>query len=144
MMSIFRADPGRKGPAYKIALFGQKIKAGFPSPADSYAEKRLDLNDLAVRNPAATFFLQVSGHSMAGAGILDGDYVVVDRSLSAKAGDIVVAELGGEFTLKRLDFEGGAAVLRAANPAYPDIRPAPEAELSLFGVVRGVFRSLKP
>ena len=128
----------------KIALFAQKIKAGFPSPADSYTEKSLDLNDLAIRNPAATFFLQVSGSSMLGAGIFDRDYLVVDRSLQAKAEDIVVAEINGDFTLKRLVFRLGRPVLQAENPEFPDIECADPSELRIFGVVRGVFRNLKP
>ncbi|MEY4132825.1 MAG: hypothetical protein RL592_883, partial [Verrucomicrobiota bacterium] len=81
-----------------LPLLGSRAVAGFPSPADDHMERRLDLNEHLVRNPISTFFLRVDGDSMSGAGILTGDLIVVDKSLSPRAGTIVVAEVGGEFT----------------------------------------------
>ena len=107
-------------------------------------ESRLDLNELAIKNPAATYILQVSGPSMRDAGILDGDYVVVDRSLAAHAGDIVIAEFGGEFTIKYLGREGGRPYLYPANPDFQAIHFAEGEELTIMGVVRAVVRNLKP
>jgi DNA polymerase V len=131
-------------PHHRIALFASPVKAGFASPAETYAEKRLDPVELLIRNPAATYLLQVSGQSMRDAGILHGDYVVVDRSLVPAMGDIVVAEIGGGFTLKFLDREGGRPCLRPANPEFPTIHCAAGEELAVVGVVRAVIRNLKP
>jgi len=127
----------------KLPLFDFVIKAGFPSPAESYSEKSLDLNDLAILHPEATYFLRASGDSMTGAGIFPGDYLVIDRSITPQTQDIVVAEIGGEFTLKRLGYEAGKPVLIPENPNYPTIRPKSGEELVIFGVVRGVYRNLK-
>ena len=124
-------------------LFLQKVKAGFPSPAEAYAERALNLHELAVANPAATVFCWASGDSMVEAAILSGDLLVVDKSLTPVAGDLVVATVEGEFTLKRLQFEHSRPVLVAANPNYPVIRPAEGQELLVFGVVRGIYRPLK-
>src|SRR5690606_22581593 len=84
----------------ELPLFVERVACGFPSPAQDYIEDRLDLNRLAVRHPSATYFVKVSGDSMIGAGIGDGDLLVVDRSLDAGHGDIVVAAVAGEFTVK--------------------------------------------
>ena len=85
-----------------LPLAGERVAAGFPSPADDYVEVGIDLNDQLIRHPTSTFFLRVSGESMLGAGIHDGDLLVVDRSLDPRPGRVVVAVLDGEFTLKRL------------------------------------------
>ena len=132
-----------QGHSVKVVLFETPIKAGFPSPADTYSETSLDLNELAIVHPEATFFLRVKGDSMTGAGVLSGDYLVVDRALTPKRDDLVVAELGGEFTLKRLGFEAGTPILIPENPNYPVIRPKEGEELVVFGVVRGIYRNLK-
>ena len=126
-----------------IALFESKVKAGFPSPAEAYSDRALNLHELAVVNPAATIFCWSSGDSMVDAAILPGDLLVVDKSLNPAAGDIVVATVGGEFTLKRLEFDHGRPILVPANPKYPVIRPAGDEELLIFGVVRGIYRSYK-
>lgn len=80
---------------------------------------------------------------MEGAGVFTGDLLVVDRSLSPCTGDLVVADLEGEFTLKRLEYDSGSPILVPANPKYPTLRPAPGQELTVFGVVRGIYRNLK-
>jgi DNA polymerase V len=104
-----------------------------PSPAQDYVEDRLDLNRLAVRHPSATYFIKVSGDSMIGAGIGDGDLLVVDRSLNAEHGDIVVASVAGEFTVKELQTR---PVLRLLphNARYQPITFQSEEELQIFGV----------
>ena len=98
-----------------LPLAGEKIAAGFPSPADDYIDIGIDLNEQLIRHPASTFFLRVSGDSMTGAGIHDGDLLVVDRSLDAKPGRIVIAILDGAFTLKRLQRRNGLLVLEFFN-----------------------------
>lgn len=143
MLSVFSGLPAVVGQPLPLPLFDARIKAGFPSPAESYTERSLDLNRLAVRNPAATYFLRVSGDSMEGAGILDGDLVVVDRSLHAMPGDVVIAEFGGEFTIKHLQYRRGRPVLVPANPRYPELVCPEGQELVIAGVVRGVFRELR-
>ncbi len=97
----------------------QRISAGFPSPADDWVERILDLNDLLVPHPVSTFFAQVEGDSMIDAGIHAGDILVVDKELEAAHGHIVIAVLNGSFTLKRLQVNGETRLLKAENPAYP-------------------------
>ncbi|PZD71044.1 LexA repressor [Acaryochloris thomasi RCC1774] len=121
-------------------LLGSLVPAGFPSPADQYIECNLDLNKLAIAHPSATFFMRVSGDSMVEAGIFDRDYLVVDRAVEATHGSIVIAELGGELTVKRLYKQGRVLELRPENSQYQPIRIHRESELEIWGVVRGVFR----
>ncbi|MDB5932271.1 MAG: lexA1 [Polaromonas sp.] len=98
------------------------VWAGFPSPAADFAVKRHDLNDLLITHPAATFFWRVRGTSMIEAGIDDGDMLVVNRALTPRPGDVVVAEVDGEFTVKYFCLKDGRVVsLRAANPTFPPI-----------------------
>ena len=119
------------------------VVAGFPSPAEQYLEPPLDLNELLVKRPAATFFVRVQGDSMIGAGINDGDLLVVDRSLRPASGDIIIASVDGDFTVKTLRLgdgewgtgNGGEIRLVAANPKYPDIVLKPGQELDYFGKV---------
>src|SRR5690606_1591437 len=112
------------------------LPAGFPSPAADFAAKPLDLNELLIAQADATFFWRVRGHSMSGAGILDGDILVVDRAVQARHGMVVVAALDGEFTVKRLYRQAHDTRLQAAHPDYPDICPKPGQELLIWGVVR--------
>ena len=119
------------------------VVAGFPSPAEQYLEPPLDLNELLVKRPAATFFVRVQGDSMIGAGINDGDLLVVDRSLRPASGDVIIASVDGDFTVKTLRLgdgewgtgNGGEIRLVAANPKYPDIVLKPGQELDYFGKV---------
>ena len=104
-----------------LPLAGERVAAGFPSPADDYVDVGIDLNDQLIRHPSSTFFPRVSGDSMTGAGIHDGDLLVVDRSLDPRPGRIVVAVLDGAFTLKRLMRGQRGLQLEAANPAYEPI-----------------------
>ncbi len=118
------------------------ISAGFPSPAEDYADRRLDINEYLVRNPVSTFFFSVQGDSMQGAEIFDGDILVVDRSISPVHGHIVVAFLNGERLVKRLYRRGGRTALVAENPAYPTLELHEGAELVIWGVVVGKFKRI--
>jgi len=109
----------------RLPLAASTVAAGFPSPADDYIDVGIDLNETLIRHPSSTFFLRVSGDSMVDAGIQHGDLLVVDRSLEARPGHIVVAVLDGAFTLKRLARHQGRLRLEAANSAYPPLGTAP-------------------
>ena len=103
-----------------IPLLSDSISAGFPSPADDYIEESIDLNEHLISNPFSTFFLRVKGDSMINAGIKDKDLIIVDKSLIAKPGNIVIAMIDGEFTIKRLSIKNDELYLKAENHNYPD------------------------
>jgi len=126
----------------KIPLFNCRVAAGFPSPADDYVEQTLDLNQLLVQKPAATFFVRAEGESMIGAGIHNNDILVVDRSLEASSGKIVICALNGELTVKRLAHHNGDLILQAENPDYPDIPIPAESDFMIWGVVTNVIHAL--
>jgi DNA polymerase V len=111
------------------------VPAGFPSPAQDYFDGRVDLNTHLLKDVNSTFIVRVSGDSMKNAGISHGDEVIVDRALTPAHGDVVVAVLDGELTLKRLWAHDGRIILKAENPKYPDIAVATLSELSIWGVV---------
>ena len=125
-----------------IPLFSDAISAGFPSPAQDYIEQTLDLNELCIKHPAATSFVRVEGDSMSGAGILPNDILVVDRSIQATQGDIVVASLYGEFTVKELVL-GANPYLLPHNPAYQPIIIPEGSDMEIFRVVTNVVRNLR-
>lgn len=127
----------------EIRLLSHRISAGFPSPAADYAEDGLDLNEFLVRNKTATYMFTVRGDSMIGAAIENGDKVVVDCSVAPAHGDIVVAVVNGEFTIKRLHKHQGQVELHPENPAYLPITFAEGSELQVWGVVVGVVRRYK-
>lgn len=120
-----------------------RVPAGFPSPADDYLEKTLSLNELLVRHPAATFMMRVEGDSMIGAGIHDGDILIVDRAIEAAHGSIVVALLNGEFMVKRLKLRGGRGFLASENPKYREVPIGETADFEVWGVVTNVIHALK-
>ena len=128
--------------ALPLPLYTSRIAAGFPSPADDHLEAPLDLNEHLVKHPAATFVVRVDGDSMTGAGISDGDILVVDRSEEPVPGKIVVAVLDGELTVKRLVRKDGQIFLAPENPRYRPIAVAAEQDLHVWGVVSGVVRRL--
>ena len=111
------------------------VVAGFPSPAEQYLEPPLDLNELLVKRPAATYFVRVEGDSMVGAGIRGGDLLVVDRSLRPADGDVIIASVDGEFTVKTYRRDQDGVRLEPANPAYQTIRLRAGQELDYFGKV---------
>ncbi|MBO7686481.1 MAG: translesion error-prone DNA polymerase V autoproteolytic subunit [Kiritimatiellae bacterium] len=117
------------------AKISGSVVAGFPSPAEQYQEPPLDLNELLVKRPAATYFVRVEGDSMSGAGISDGDLLVVDRSLNPADGDIIIASVDGEFTVKTYRRDRHGIRLEPANPAYPAIYLTAGQELDYFGKV---------
>lgn len=125
-----------------LPLFACRIAAGFPSPADDHLEATIDLNRQYVEHPAATFFVRVQGESMIGAGIHNGDMLVVDRSREAKPGSIVIAVVNGELTVKRLAFEADCVWLLPENPAFQPVRIGEGMELHIWGVVAHVIHSL--
>jgi DNA polymerase V len=127
--------------ACPVPLLGRLIPAGFSSPADDYLEGEIDIATFLIEHPSATFLMRVSGLSMTGAGILDGDYIIVDRSVEPKSGQIVVAVCNGEMTVKRLQFiSQGRAVLHAENPDFPAWEICEETPAEIWGVVVGTFR----
>ena len=119
---------------------GWSVAAGFPSPAQDHASKRLDLNDFLIKNRDATFIFRVSGDSMTGVGIYANDTVLVDRSIDPKHGNLVVAVLNTEFTLKRLYKRGGLVKLVPENPIYPHIVIKESDEFQVWGVVTATIR----
>lgn len=124
-----------------IPLFSNRVSAGFPSPAQDYIEQTLDLNELCIKHPAATYFVRVEGDSMIEAGIHADDILVVDRSVNAEHGDIVIAGLYGELTVKELQLRPCVSLL-PRNKAYQAIEIAADDELDIFGVVTSVIRNI--
>lgn len=127
----------------KLPLFGTRVPAGFPSPADDHLEAELDLNDYLIDHPAETFFVRAKGDSMQQAGIFDKDLLIVDRSLTPKDNDIVIAAMGGELTVKRLSIRLGQPWLLPANPAYKPIPIKEGSELFVWGVVIHAVHHIK-
>ena len=120
---------------FKIPLLNDSVSAGFPSPADDYTEENIDLNEHLISNPFSTFFLRVKGESMINAGIKDKDLIIVDKSLIAKPGDIVIAMIDGEFTIKRLSIKNDELYLKAENHNYPDFSFKNHIDAQIWGVV---------
>lgn len=115
------------------------VPAGFPSPADDYIEKRLDLNERLITHPEATFYVRVCGDSMTGAGIFSGDLLVVDRAVDNPDGKVIVAVVDGEMTVKRFCREKDGIELRPENPEFESIRILPETQFEVWGVVTYVI-----
>jgi DNA polymerase V len=124
-----------------LPLVQTKVSAGFPSYADEHVELSLDLNEYLVPHPVATFFVRVTGESMTGAGIQDGDILIVDRSASPLDGSIVIALVDGEFTVKRLRRLPKSVVLVPENPAYPAMEIDPFSDFEVWGIVTHVIHS---
>ena len=127
----------------EVPVAGGAVEAGFPSPADDFLDAPLDLNREFVQNPASTFFVRVSGESMAGDGIGDGDLLIVDKSLPPHDGCIAVCYVDGEFTVKRVKLERGCAWLMPSNPKYRPIRVDADNEFLVWGIVRHVVKSFE-
>lgn len=127
-------------PKLSLPLDTVKVSAGFPSPAADYEESRLDINEYLVRNPVSTFFFPVQGDSMEGAEIHDGDILVVDKSVRARHGHIVIAFIDGQRLVKRLHCRAGRVALLAENPCYPPLEIQEGMELLIWGVVVGKFK----
>lgn len=127
---------------YKLPIFLGRLPAGFPSPADDYLEGKLDITKHLVKHPAATFYVRVSGDSMIGAGIHSGDLLVVDRSLEPKNGNVIVAALDGDLTVKRLYQKNGLIRLLPENQEYQPIEIQDGQSFEIWGVVTSVIHSL--
>lgn len=119
------------------------ISAGFPSPAEEYMDGQLDLNEHLIQHPAATFFIRVTGDSMIGAGIHSGDLLVVDRALAAVEGNVVIAAVNGDLTVKRICILEGQPMLAAENSNYSPIPIHEETNVELWGVVTHVIHALR-
>lgn len=129
-------------PLIEIPLYLTPASCGFPSPAQDYVEQTIDLNQHCVSHPAATFYVKASGHSMVEEGINDGDMLIIDRAITARHGDIVLACLDGEFTVKKLQVQPVPALL-PGNPNFPPIYPQEGQELDIFGVVTFVLHKTR-
>lgn len=138
-LEFFR--PEQTGGA-EVPLAQSGVHAGFPSPADDFVERRLDLGRALVPHPEATFFARVEGDSMRDECIEEGDLLVVDKSVEAADGDLAVCYLDGEFTLKRIRMREGRVRLVAANPRYEAIEVTPENDFSIWGVVTFVVKKI--
>mgnify|MGYP000857512858 CR=1 FL=1 len=134
--------PALAPPPLELLLYGARVPAGFPSPAEDHVEGRLDLNRHLIPHPAATFFVRASGDSMLDAGIHPGDLLIVDRSLEAVHGRVVIAVVDNELTVKRLHRRDGRVRLLAENDRYPPIEIGNGVTLEIWGVVTGVVHAL--
>ncbi len=141
-LRITEIAPCASGPSHPLPLLLARIPAGFPSPADDYVDKTLDLNELIVKNPIATYLVAVEGESMVGAGIHPGDVLVVDRSIEAQSGHIVVAALHGELTIKQIRVRGRTVWLVPENPLFEPVRVTSEMDFEVWGVVTHVIHAL--
>lgn len=126
-----------------LTLYTERVPAGFPSPAEDYSDSKLDLNEYLIANAPATFLTRVCGSSMVGAGIYDGDLLVVDRSISPTHGDIVIAVINGEHLVKRLSIANDEVALISENPDFPKKVVLSEEGLHIWGVVRHCIHSFK-
>jgi DNA polymerase V len=151
MFSFFSSEPPSIKVVFRAAtaairalpLYLSRVPAGFPSPADDYLEGELDLNELLIKHPAATFYVRLTGDSMIRVGLFDGDILVVDRAVKARHRHIVVAVIDGEMTVKRLFSRAGRVELHSENPAYKPIIIAEGRELLIWGVVVGSVRQFE-
>lgn len=119
------------------------VRAGFPSPAEDFQAKRIDVLERLVKHPQATYSMTVRGESMRDAGIFDGDVLLVDRAVKPAHGQIVVAVVDSEFTCKQLWLRGGHLKLKAANPTFADITPSEGQTVEIWGVVIASVRQFK-
>ncbi len=124
----------------RLPLFSHKVAAGFPSPADDYIEGRLSLDEHLIQRRESTFFVRAKGHSMVGAGIFDGDLLVVDKSLTPSSGDIVIAVVDGDLTVKRLIKSGETIKLKPENHDFKEIEFKEGQELQVWGVVTSTVK----
>ncbi len=123
----------------KLPVYLTRVRAGFPTPNEGEIDEKLDLNEHLIEHPAATFFVRVEGSSMKDAGIFEGDLLIVDRAKEAKDGDVVLAILDGEFTVKRLS-KGEKIILEPANSSFNPIEISEEMDFQVWGVVTYTVR----
>ena len=126
----------------KIPMFTTRISAGFPSPADDFIDKTLDLNEFLIAHPSATFFVRVEGTSMIDASIHPGDILIVDKAVNPSPGNIVIAVIDGEFTVKRFQKKGKRSFLVAENPDFAPIEIMGDMTVEIWGVVTYVIHKV--
>lgn len=127
----------------ELPVAGSEVHAGFPSPADDFLDAPLDLNKELIHNPASTFFVRVSGDSMTGDGIDDGDLLIVDKSVELYDGCIAICYVDGEFTVKRIQLDAEGAWLLPSNPNYRPIRVDRDNDFMVWGIVRHVIKTFR-
>ena len=140
---ITEISPSGESSESVLPVFLSGVQAGFPSPADDYIEDQLNINELLVQHPAATFFVRVEGESMRDANILTGDILVVDRSLEASNNKIVIAIINGEFTVKRFIKNKSGVFLVPENPKYPSFKMDGDSDLQIWGVVTYIIHKAR-
>ena len=138
--TIFLPDLENKS---EIPFFSDPIVAGFPSPADDFLERTLDLNKYLIKHPAATFFVKVQGRSMEDANIFEGDILVVDRSIKPEDSTIIIAEINGEFTVKRIRIKKDRVSLEAASKSFLPIEIAADGDFEVWGVVTYIIHKAR-
>ena len=138
-LTFFHPDKDQQKSLY---LAQEGISAGFPSPADDFKELRISIDQEVVRNEEATFYARVSGESMQGAGLDDGELLVIDRSIEPQNNKIAVCYVDGEFTVKRLKVVSDGVFLIPENPRYHPIKVTEESELIIWGIVTYVVKKL--
>ena len=129
-------------PVYLLTFYEQRVAAGFPSPAEEYLEKQIDLIKMLILHPSATYLVRAQGRSMEGVGIYDGDILIVDRSIKPVSGKIVVAAVDGGLVVKRLIILNNRCFLHSANPSYEPLEIREGADLQVWGVVTKVVHDL--
>lgn len=137
---IHQFDPVTK---IEIPLVTERVQAGFPSPAQDYIDKKLDLNDFLINNANATFIVRANSLSMLNTGIDINDALIVDRSIEPQHRDIVIACVDNEFTVKRLIIDAKGCWLKAENEGYPDIHPQEGQQFEIWGVVTNVIKKFR-
>jgi DNA polymerase V len=128
--------------ALKIPLFTARVSAGFPSPADDFIDRTLDLNEFLITHPSATFFVRVEGTSMVDAHIRPGDILIVDKAMEPASGNIVIATLDGEFTVKRFQRKGKRSYLLPENPDFAPMEITENMTVEIWGVVTYVIHKV--
>jgi DNA polymerase V len=141
-MTVENIGKGGEFEQLGIPLFSDAVPAGFPSPATDYCERKLDLNELCIKKPAATYFVRAEGDSMINAGIFPGDVIVVDRSINAAHGDIVIASYNGELLIKKLETSPTTRLVPMNSQHDPIVVPE-DTDLEIFGVATTVIHSLR-
>ena len=140
-------QPGKpiafSGSPFIAQLLQNRVCAGFPSPAEDLGAQRIDLTQVLVIHPQATYFMRASGHSMVEAGIFDNDIIVVDRAIKPRHNHVVVAIVDGDFTVKHLYQRAGRIKLKAANPTFPDIVPKEGQTIEVWGVVTSSIKQFQ-
>lgn len=139
MLQVNQIFSFQESPFWQSRVAFSAVSAGFPSPADDYLEQTLNLQDLLVKNPIATYFVRIKGSSMIGAGIHDGDIVIVDRSLEPAHGKIAIVSIDSEFTVKRLAKRNGRLFVVPENENFAPLEITEETDFEVWGIVTSII-----